>query len=408
MRRRPSRLALHTAVAVAVLGAVLVAPAASAQTTPTTTPTATATTGSAGAPIVVHFVNLDATSSTVPARQGVAAAVKAINRSGGIGGRTLEIVECLTDQTPETGKACIDAAIAAKPTAVFAVQPGTASDSVPALTTAGVPYVAQTCNTSTTLGGQYTTFCFGSDFVGLYASSANYLKTLGTVKRALLTFVNVPAATTGMKAYADPTMQRAGITPVELPIPEGTADLAPTLVPALQGNDPDTVISLLTGPGCVSTMKVKTEQQSTKPFVFPAMCTDPDVVNDGGAGAKGSLFVRQTIALDGKDADVKAYRKAMHRFSPKADPDDVYAQAGFAGIENLAAALGQVPAGTAVDATSATAALRATKQVPMFLTPGGTYSCDGTAYPGLKALCSIQSHVIEYAGNGKWTDKGVF
>src|SRR5690606_33165955 len=109
---------------------------------------------------VVHFVNLDATSSTTPARQGVTAAVKQINRSGGIGGRPLAITECVTDQTPEKGKACIDAAIAAKPAAVFSVQPGTASDSVPALTTAGIPYVAQTCNTSTTLGGQYTTFCF--------------------------------------------------------------------------------------------------------------------------------------------------------------------------------------------------------------------------------------------------------
>ena len=138
------------------------------------------------------------------------------------------------------------------------------------------------------------------------------------------------------------------------------------------------------------------------------MCTDPDVVNDGGAGAKGSLFVRQTVALDPKNADVKAYRKAMAKFAPKADADDVYTQAGYAGVVNLASALKQVPAGTTVDAASATAALRAAKQVPMFLTPGATYSCDGTAYPGLKALCSIQSHVIEYAGDDKWTDKGVF
>lgn len=395
-----------------VLGVGLGANPASAQTSTTTAPAPSATTtappSSASTPVVVHFVNLDGTSSTAPARQGVTAAVRQINRTGGIGGRPLRVTECRTDQTPEKGKACVDAAIAARPAAVFAVQPGTASDSVPALSTAGIPYVAQTCNTSTTLGGQYATFCFGSDFVGLYSSSASYLKTLGTVKKALLTFVNVPAAATGMKAYADPTMQRAGITPVELPIPEGTADVGPTLVPAIQTNTPDTVISLLTGPGCVSTMKTKTEQKSTKPFVFPAMCTDPDVVNDGGAGALGSLFVRQTIALDPKNADVRTYAKAMGRFAPKADPDDVYAQAGFAGIMNLAAALRRVPPGTPVDATSTTAALRAARQVPMFLTPGATYSCDGTAYPGLAALCSIQSHVVEYRGDDKWTDKGVF
>lgn len=395
MRRRRSRIAVCAGIAAALSTVVVSAvPAGAARAT--------------GAPIPIQFVNLDATSSTTAARQGVNAAVKEINRAGGVAGRPLKVTECLTDQTAEKGKACIDQAIAAKPAVVFSVQPGTASDNLPALTTAGIPYVAQTCNTSTTLGGQYTSFCFGSDFVGLYSSSANYLKSLGTVKKALLTFVNVPAAATGIKAYADPTMVRAGITPVEVPIPEGTADVTATVAPAIQANSPDAVISLLTGPGCLSTMKLKADQKSTKPFVFPALCTDPDVVSDGGAGAKGSLFVRQTIALDPKNADVKTYRKAMARFAPGADTDDVYVQAGFAGMMNLAAALKLVPTGTPVDAASATSALRAAKQVPMFLTPGATYTCDGTAFPGLKALCSIQAHVVELQGGEKWTDKGVF
>jgi branched-chain amino acid transport system substrate-binding protein len=290
---------------------------------------------------------------------------------------------------------------------VFAVQPGTVADNLAALTTAGIPFVGQTCNQSATLGGQFTSFCFGSDFVGLYSSAANYLKTLGTVKKAALPFINVPAAATGIKAYADPILLRAGITPIEVPIPEGTADVTATITPALQAN-PDAVISLITGPGCVNTMKLKASLAAAEPFVFPAMCTDPDVVSDGAAGAKGSLFVRQTIALDKKDADGKAYRAAMARFAPNADPDDVYVQAGFAGMMNLASALRLVPSGTAIDATSTTAALRAAKQVPMFLTPGATYTCDGSAFAGLKALCSIQSHVVEYRGKDAFTDKGVF
>lgn len=101
------------------------------------------------------FVNLDATSSAAPARQGARAAVREINRTGGIGGRPIAITECLTDQTPEKGKA----------------------DSLASLAPAGVPYVAQTCNTNATLSGQFSTYCFGSDFVGLFSSSANYLKT---------------------------------------------------------------------------------------------------------------------------------------------------------------------------------------------------------------------------------------
>ena len=399
MRRRPARLALGTGFAVLVaLGSAIVGGAGA-------TPAGAAP--ASGPPIPVQLVNLDATSSTAATRQGVQAAVQHLNRAGGVGGRPIAITECLTDQTPEKGKACIDQAVAQRPAAVFAVQPGTAADNLAALTTAGIPYVAQTCNTSTTLGGQYASFCFGSDFVGLYSSAASYLKTLGTVKTAALPFINVPAASTGIKAYADPILLRAGITPVEVPIPEGTADVTATLTPALQAN-PDAVIALLTGPGCVSTMTLKAAQSSTKPFVFPAMCTDPDVVGDGGAGAKGSFFVRQTIAFDKANADVKTYTKAMAKYSPRAEVDDVYAQAGFAGIMNLAAALQQIPAGTTVDAASTTAALRATRQVPLFLTPGGTYSCDGTAFVGLKALCSVQSHVVEYQGKGKWLDKGVF
>src|SRR4029079_12304912 len=70
-----------------------------------------------GPPIPVTFLNLDATSSTLPARQGAKAAVKELNRTGGIGGRPIQLTECATDQTPEKGKACLDAAAGAKPPA---------------------------------------------------------------------------------------------------------------------------------------------------------------------------------------------------------------------------------------------------------------------------------------------------
>lgn len=357
--------------------------------------------------IPIRFVNLDATSSTTAARQGVTAAVRQINRSGGIAGQRLVVKECLTNKTTERGKACIDDAIAAKPAAVFAVQPGTATDHLAALTAAGIPFVGQTCNAGATLGGQYTSFCFGSDFVGLFASAAAYLKTLGTVKKVGVPYVNVPAAATGIKAYANPILLRAGISPVEVPVPEGTTDPTAAITPAF-GAGIDAVIPLLAGPGCVSTMKLRATQATAVPVVFPALCTDPDVIADGGAGAKGALFVRQTLMSGKKDADARLYRKAMARFAPDASIGDVYVQAGFAGIMNLASALRRVPAGTPIDAASTTAALRGAKQVPMFLTPGATYSCDGTAFVGLRALCSIQSHVVEYRSRDDWIDKGLF
>jgi branched-chain amino acid transport system substrate-binding protein len=138
------------------------------------------------------------------------------------------------------------------------------------------------------------------------------------------------------------------------------------------------------------------------------MCTDADVVSDAGPTAKGTLFVRQTTAIDRKNADVKTYDKAMARFAAEVDPDDVYAQAGFASVMNLTSALRTIPAGTTIDAAATTNALRAAKAVPLFLGGGATYSCDGTAFPGLRSLCSVQSHVVEYQGKQRWVDKGVF
>src|SRR6476659_4051996 len=174
MRRR--RLCRAIWCGAAVLGAMaLSAPSASAAE-----PAAKVKPAS-GVPIPVTFVNLESTSSTVPARQGANAAVKELNRTGGIGGRPIRLTECVTDQTPEKGKACMDAAATAKPVAVLAVQPGAAVDALAALQTAAIPYVGQTCNTNATLSGQFTTFCFGSDFVGLYTTSANYLKSLTTI-----------------------------------------------------------------------------------------------------------------------------------------------------------------------------------------------------------------------------------
>jgi branched-chain amino acid transport system substrate-binding protein len=356
---------------------------------------------------MVELVNLDATSSTAPARAGTRAAVKSLNRAGGIGGRPLLVDECLTDQTPEKGKVCTDKAVTTKPVAVLAVQPGGAAEALASLAPAGIPYVGQTCNTNATLSGQFSTFCFGSDFVGLYSSSASYLKSLGTVKKAALAYISVPAAVSGVKAYGIPLFQKAGITPVEVPIPEATADPTALVTAAVQAN-PDALVALMAGPACVSTMKAKATLASTKPFVFPALCSDADVLNDAGPGANGTLFVRQTTTLDRKSPDVRTYTAAMRRFAKGTDPDDIFAQAGFAAVMNLAAALRQIPAGTTVDAASTTAALKAAKAVPLFLSGGATYTCDGTAFAGLKALCSLQSHVLEYGGKGKWTDKGLF
>ena len=402
MRRRRSCRAI-SCVAL-VLGAIALAvPTAGAATaTQKATP-------ASGPPIPVTFVNLDATSSTLPARQGAKAAVKQLNRTGGIGGRPIQLTECLTDQTPEKGKACMDAAATAKPVAVLAVQPGASVDSLASLAAAGVPYVGQTCNTNSTLSGQFPTFCFGSDFVGLYSSSANYLKSLTTVKRVALPYIAVPAATTGVTAYAVPIFQRAGMTAVGAPIPEGTADITQLWIAMLEANPPpDATVGLLTGPGCITAMKTKPTTPTQKPLVLPAMCTDADVVHDAGPMAKGTLFVRQTAAIDRKHADVKTYDKAMARYAAEVDPNDIYAQAGFASVMNLASALRSIPAGSTVDAAATTNALRAAKAVPLFLGGGATYSCDGTAFPGLKALCSVQSHVVEYQGKRRWVDKGVF
>jgi branched-chain amino acid transport system substrate-binding protein len=362
-----------------------------------------------GVPIPVTFVNLNATTSTVPARLGAKAAVKELNRTGGIGGRPIQLTECVTDQAPEKGKACMDAAATAKPVAVLAVQPGSSVDSLASLQAAGIPYVGQTCNTNGTLSGQFSTFCFGSDFVGLYASSANYLKSLTTVKRVALPYISVPAATSGVKAYAVPIFQRAGITPVEVPIPEATADITQIWTTMLEANPPpDATVGLLTGPGCITAMKTKPTTPTQKPLVLPAMCTDADVVHDGGPTAKGTLFVRQTTAIDRKNPDVKTYAKAMARYATEIDPNDVYAQAGFASVMNLAGALRTIPVGSTIDATATTNALKAVKAVPLFLGGGATYTCDGTAFPNLKSLCSVQSHVVEYEGKQRWVDKGVF
>ena len=125
------------------------------------------------------------------------------------------------------------------------------------------------------------------------------------MKRAALPYVAVPAATTGVSAYAVPIFQRAGITAVGVPIPEGTADITQLWIGMLEANPPpDATVGLLTGPGCITAMKAKPTTPTQKPLVLPAMCTDTDVVEDAGRSAKGTLFVRQTAATDRKNADV--------------------------------------------------------------------------------------------------------
>ena len=288
--------------------------------------------------------------------------------------------------------------------------PGAAVDSLASLQAAGIPYVGQTCNTNATLSGQFATFCFGSDFVGLYSSSASYLKSLTTIKRVALPYIAVPAATSGVKAYAVPIFQRAGITPVEVPIPEGTADITQIWIGMLEANPPpDATVGLLTGPGCITAMKTKPTTPTQKPLVLPAMCTDADVVHDAGPDRQGHA-VR---APDRGDRPQERRREDLQQGDGAVRRGDrsrrrVRAGGLRVGDEPRRARCARFPSARPSTPRPPRTRSKTAKAVPLFLGGGGTYTCDGTAFPTLKSLCSVQSHVVEYQGKQRWVDKGVF
>jgi len=355
-----------------------------------------------GAPITVGLLNQENTpaGSFPEYREGATAATSLINAQlGGVAGRPIKLVTCITDGTPATSTQCARQFVSQHVVVVIEGLDFGVSSAIPILAQAKIPLLGSNPLSAPELTNSYA-FQFDGGSVSEFAAQVRYLVQTLKAKRVNILYVANSQGETAAKEFIQAPLNKLGVTDVKLA--SAAQDAADFTGPLQQitSNQPDAVMVLFAAQGCSRVMVAQKSigvPSSTK-FFYPPSCTGVDVVKAGGAGAEGAYFSQSFLLPGSSDPQVRQYEAAMAKYA-KGTPPSGFAQGGFAEAMNAYNLLKKNP--SSVSAASMTSALKSTKNEPSYM--GHPYTCDGKQLPGFPSLCNTYTRIVQYT-NGSLHD----
>jgi branched-chain amino acid transport system substrate-binding protein len=183
----------------------------------------------------------------------------------------------------------------------------------------------------------------------------------------------------------EPAFKAAGVNLKIVPIPLGTPDTTPQVSSGLS-DKPEAIGIVGDATVCTSVLKALSNLAATQEKMIIQPCTDPSTVEAVGTAMDGAkVFTTADTVSD--DPEAVLYRNVMATYAPDTD----IAGYTFSGYQAM---LGFIRAAQGVqgDPTpqNLAAAIASAKDVVL---PAGheiAFSCDGTALPSLKSVCSAK------------------
>ncbi|HWF21098.1 MAG TPA: ABC transporter substrate-binding protein [Acidimicrobiales bacterium] len=353
-----------------------------------------------GTPVSVGIIT-DAGSGTVStgalveagARMGVSWANQ---YAKGLGGHPIKLVVCENQETPAGGQVCANQMVQDKVVAVVLPFTGEGAVEVPTITQAGIPYVTISGASSqelTTTGSFALTGGFPAD-LGAIALQA---KQKGLKKVAMLVS-DVPAAITGAQTLGGLVFKSAGVGFKVIPVEPGTADMTPQLQSAVSwGAAAVGITGDLTL--CTSFLKGYQTLSLKLPKYLVGPCVAPSVVQSLGSVLKGS-YTAGTSLTGTKDA--ATYAAMTKKYAPSVSPNPNVSANQLSGTESVWALVSLMTGYTGdVSASTIQSQLESRKNVPLPLSGGLTFTCNGTAIPLLKSVCSATTYLGVLTAKGQ-------
>ena len=352
---------------------------------------ASSTSGAAtGSPVTIGIITDGGGSSSIGTSalvaQGAQAAVKYVNADlGGLAGHKVNLYVCENQSTPAGGQTCANDMVQKGVVAVVEPFTGQGQTEVPTIVGAGIPYITISGASSAELTstGAYALEGGFPAYLGAMALSA---KAHGYKKVAFLV-ENVPAAIQGAEELGGLVYKAAGVGFDVVPVNPGTADVSPQLQSAVSaGADAVGMVGDVTL--CSSFLKGYETLDLKLPRYVLSTCQDPSIEDSATLDKvlAGSYITTTTKASKADDAE---YATIIHKFLPKvsANPDVSSNQSD--GVTPVLA-LANVMKGSTQPATAAgiKQTLATAKNVVIPLSGGLTFTCNGTAIPLLKSVCS--------------------
>lgn len=355
------------------------------------------TTEATGEPIKIGMINQEGTplGSFPELRLADEAGVRFINEElGGIDGRPIELVSCITTFSPEKSQACAQQMVQEEVVAVLGGIDITSTGSIPVLEQNGLPYVGGIPINTDEMASPIS-FQFSGGSPGSFVAFAQHAADNGAQKVAVAYADFGPIAAAA--GFGVDTLEALGVTDVtEIPFPITTTDFLPVMTAAAEG-DPDAIFLGAADTACGPAMSTAYDLGIEADLYLVGACASPTIATQIGQEAVEGRIFNIEGPLDTEQIDGQLYLAVVGKYG---DPSLAAAGAGtvsFRGLMNLYSVLTEIGADD-VSAETVLEGFRAAVDRPSF--NGHPYTCDGTPVPALPALCSPEQILVVSKGGG--------
>jgi len=347
-----------------------------------------------------------ATGSLV--EQGAKAAVAYENEyQDGLEGHKITLYICENQGTPSGGQTCANDMVQHGVVAVTLPFTGQGQTEVPTITGAGIPYITLSGASTaelTTPGSFALTGGFPADLGAMALSAKQH-----GYKKVVFLVDNDPAAIQGAQVLGGLVYKAAGVGFTVIPVNTGTADMSPQLQTAV--SDGAGAVGMVGDVGfCSSFLQAYNTLDLKLPRYVLSTCQDPSILDSASLdkALAGSYITTTTQASKG---DLATYGAIIGKYLPKVSPNPNVSSNEAGGVTPVLALAAIMKGSTQpVTAAGVKTQTETAKNVVIPFSGGLTFTCNGTAIPLLKSVCSSSAAlgVIQAGKAGKVTGIKVY
>jgi branched-chain amino acid transport system substrate-binding protein len=340
--------------------------------------------------------------------QGAKAAVSYINKyADGLDGHKVTLYVCENQSTPAGGQTCANDMVQHGVVAVVEPFTGQGQTEVPTITAAGIPYItiSGASTAELTTPGSFAIEGGFPAYLGAMALSAKQ----HNIKKVDFLVENVPAAIQGAQVLGALVFKAAGVGFDVIPVNEGTADISPQMQSAVSGGA-DAVGMVGDVTLCTSFLQAYNTLGLKLPKYVLSTCQDPSILDSPTLDKvlAGSYITTSTASSKAEDAE---YAFIMKEFAPKVSGNPNVSSNQADGVSPVLLINAAMKGSTdPVTAAGIKTQLTNGTNLSIPLSGGLTYTCNGTAIPLLKSVCSSAAAigVIQAGKTGKVTSIKVY
>jgi branched-chain amino acid transport system substrate-binding protein len=336
-------------------------------------------------PIRLGMINQEDTplGSYPEVRVAAEAAVAWINSElGGVAGRPVELLTCVTSFDPDQSRTCALDLLEAGVVAFVGGVDVTSERSIAEIEAAGLAVFG---GVPANLAEQRSdrVFAFSGGDVGALAAFLFHASERGASTVVIGFGEGVPSFEVAARDYGQAVGEMLGLEVELVPYPIFTEDPSVVFDPA-EAADADVIVLAATS-SCAPFMRAASE--SGRQLYLTGACADVQALSAAGDAVSSVLFNAEG-SFESTLADAAIYQAVTERYAD--EPAFGAGTVSFRGVMNLYALM--LEAGSDLTTETLVGLARSSQMRPSFW--GHPYTCDGAQVPGLPALCAPQEIIF--------------